>query len=263
MQVRLIITQPANGFKNMAIDEAILIHGRPTLRFYGWQPACISVGYFQNIRREINIESCRHYGLDIVRRPTGGKAVLHEHELTYSLSIPENVLGGGVRQSYQAISRVLATALQNIGIPVQARAQGEPYHRSPLCFQAVSFYELVLNGKKVVGSAQTRKNGTLLQHGSILLDVDYEKLSSCLRSTSTHTQASDLVRSLTGINRECPNQFTVNQLQNTIANCFNNELGFSLQEEQLTEEELETALELEKDKYASSEWNFKLGGVPA
>jgi len=114
----------------MALDEAILVSGIPTLRFYEWQPACISVGYFQNPLREVNNEYCRKHNIDVVRRPTGGKAVLHEYELTYSLVVPENHFGTQVIQSYRAISQVFVTAFKKLRIPIQIRAKGNFYNFS-------------------------------------------------------------------------------------------------------------------------------------
>jgi len=262
MQVRLISTPPLNGFKNMALDEAILVSGIPTLRFYEWQPACISVGYFQNPLREVNNEYCRKHNIDVVRRPTGGKAVLHEYELTYSLVVPENHFGTQVIQSYRAISQVFVTAFKKLRIPIQIRAKAEHNRRSPLCFQAVSYYELVCNGKKVIGSAQTRKNGMLLQHGSILLDVDYDKLSACMNFRSPLPHAKYLEQYLTGINRECSRHITSGELKKTIANCFEKELHFYLRPAPLTKIENMLASELENNKYSRREWNYKAIGTP-
>lgn len=262
MQVRLISSPPLNGFQNMAIDEAILLNGMPTLRFYAWRPACVSVGYFQNPLREVNREYCREHNIDVVRRPTGGKAVLHEHELTYSLVVPENLFGTQVIQSYRTISQVFVTAFKKLKVPIQIRAKADRGRRSPLCFQAVSYYELVCNGKKVMGSAQTRKNGMLLQHGSILLDVDYDKLSACMNLKARPPGAKSLEHYLTGINRERTRPVAYAELKKTIANCFEKELHFYLKPAGLGENENMLARELENNKYARREWNYKTIEAP-
>jgi lipoate-protein ligase A len=263
MYVRLISTPPLNGFRNMAIDEAILLNRMPTLRFYEWQPSCVSVGYFQNTLREVNSTYCHTHDIDIVRRPTGGKAVLHEYELTYSIVVPENLFGSQVIQSYRTISQVFVSALKKIDIPIQIRVKAEPAQRSPLCFQAVSFYELVCNGKKIMGSAQTRRNGMLLQHGSILLDVDYEKLYCCMNFQAPLAEPESLTHYLTGINRECSLSLSCHELKKIIADRFKKELHFTLKPATFTEEENLLARELENHKYIRREWNYKTIETPA
>ncbi len=263
MRVRLLTTPPVPGSRNMAVDEAVLLHKIPTLRLYGWRPACVSVGYFQNTMREVNIEACRRLGVDIVRRPTGGKAVLHEHELTYSMVFPENQWGRTIIDTYKTISRVFVAALRGLGLPVEIRARGQTRARSPLCFQAVSHYELVLRGKKIVGSAQCRRNGMFLQHGSVLLDVDYVKLYSCLRFGAAAASSSELESFLTGINRERAGSVTAAELGGIIAQCAQTELGIALEESPLAKEEELTAERLEREKYAAAAWTHRSGRTAA
>jgi lipoyl(octanoyl) transferase len=257
VRVRLLHSPQTSGARNMAIDEALLIHKTPTLRFYSWDPPCVSIGYFQSAQREVDEASCRSYGVGIVRRPTGGKAVLHEHELTYSLVLPENSVGENVISSYKTISRAFVGALRSLGIPVEVRTGAEPRGHSPLCFQAVSYYELVLHGKKIMGSAQSRQNGMLLQHGSLLLDVDYTKLFACLRFGHAARRASDLEGFVTGINRECGRQLTAAGLSQKITACARRELGFSFYRAGLSPDEGRTAHSLEKEKYENPTWTFK------
>lgn len=178
------------GAENMAIDEAILQgmaeehESRPTLRFYGWQPATLSLGYAQSYHKEVDEAACREAGLDIVRRPTGGRAVLHQYELTYSVIAPENDenVAGTVIESYLKISQALRHGFLAVGVPAEMVAHGNLGHgSSAACFDAPSWYELVVNGRKLVGSAQVRKDGILLQHGSIILHFDYELMMGVLK----------------------------------------------------------------------------------
>jgi lipoate-protein ligase A len=259
VRVRLLKTPPWPGSRNMAVDEAVLLHKIPTLRLYGWRPACVSVGYFQNTKREVDIDACGRFGIDIVRRPTGGKAVLHEHELTYSMVFAENRWGNTIIETYKTISRVFLAALRQLGLPVEIRPRGQTRTRSPLCFQAVSHYELVLREKKIVGSAQCRRNGMFLQHGSILLDVDYRKLFSCLRFGAAASGASDLEAFVTGINRERGVGLTADELGEIVAGCARSELDITLEESPLSEDEQRTAEQLDRDKYSTAAWTYRSG----
>lgn len=167
---------PLEGPENMAVDEAILNEARfngalrPTLRFYGWALPTVSVGYLQDAAPF----SC--FGLPVVRRITGGRAVLHDMELTYSVVAGEAnaVFSGGITGAYGIISKIIVAALKDVGIdacfsPMDRGANGP---RSSACFHSPSRYEILVEGKKLVGSSQRRYKDIFLQHGSILFDVD-------------------------------------------------------------------------------------------
>jgi lipoate-protein ligase A len=157
----------------------------PTLRFYGWSPACLSLGYFQPFD-VVDLDGCRALGVDVVRRPTGGRAILHDCEFTYSVALPASVLGhdGGILPSYYRLSLALQDGLRRLGVPAtlapQSAASGPPEH-GPVCFDRPSAHEILLHGRKLVGSAQMRRDGGVLQHGSILIEPRIDKLTSCLR----------------------------------------------------------------------------------
>lgn len=180
---RLLFDQPSHAAWNMAADEAMLValsNGEilPTLRFYGWNPPAVSIGYFQKLNTEIDIAACAEQGIDVVRRLTGGRAVLHEAELTYSLVVREDTpnIPTSVTESYLFFSRAIVAGLQQLGVTAQMQ-QPEPQRRqirsvsSAACFDAPSHYEITVGGRKLVGSAQVRRDGVLLQHGSILLTL--------------------------------------------------------------------------------------------
>ncbi|HVJ48227.1 lipoate--protein ligase family protein [Desulfitobacterium sp.] len=178
------------GAENMALDEAIMLNmpcetnPQPVLRFYGWKPATLSLGYAQSYAKEVVEEECVKAGVDVVRRPTGGRAVLHQYELTYSVVAPEedDQVNGTIIESYLKISQALLKGFQALGISAEMVAHsGVGKESSAACFDAPSWYELVVDGMKLVGSAQVRKDGMLLQHGSIPLHFDAELLFRLLK----------------------------------------------------------------------------------
>ncbi len=177
---------PNSGAYNMAVDEDLLSRAQageamPVLRFYTWSPSAVSLGRFQKIETAVNIDSCRRLGVDIVRRITGGRAVLHLHELTYSIVsrndnslFPSDILG-----TYKIIAGGLLAGLKNLGIRAEMVSRSSRYAalirkgtKDPSCFSSPSWYEILVKGKKIVGSAQRRVGGAILQHGSILVDYD-------------------------------------------------------------------------------------------
>jgi lipoyl(octanoyl) transferase len=185
---RLLDTGPADGFTNMAIDEALLesfaAEGpSPTLRFYSWSPPTLSLGYGQAIRSDIDFAQCQALGIDIVRRPTGGRAVLHDHEVTYSLVIgaDDPRVTQGVLAAYLTISQALIRGLSYLGVTAELSPirRGTPLPSdapSPICFATPSSYEVVVAGRKIIGSAQRRAHGVIMQHGSIPISWDVDKM---------------------------------------------------------------------------------------
>ncbi len=181
---RLLLDGERDGPSNMAIDEAILeavIEGQslPTLRFYGWSPPCLSLGRNQPLA-EADRAACRAAGVDLVRRPSGGQAVLHAGELTYSVALLQSDprSAGGVLEGYRRLSEGLLAGLRQLGIEaVQAlgtrQADGPP---SPICFDRPSDYEITVRGRKLIGSAQWRRRGGVLQHGSLPLAGDLTRI---------------------------------------------------------------------------------------
>ena len=177
---------PNLGVYNMAVDEELLARAqagedRPVLRLYAWQPPAVSLGRFQKSETAVNAEACKRLGFDIVRRITGGRAVLHDKELTYSIiARTDNPLfPGTVLGTYKVIAAGLLAGLRNLGIPAELVARGSRHAervdknaRDAACFSSPSWYELLVHGRKIVGSAQRRVSGAFLQHGSILMDYD-------------------------------------------------------------------------------------------
>lgn len=188
---RLVRTPPAKGAWNMAVDEALLESvGRgkspPTLRLYAWDPPCLSLGFAQSVR-DVDLEKLIERGWDLVRRPTGGRAILHTDELTYAVigTQDDPRLSGGVLDSYRRLSHALLAALHIMG--VSARADEIPSLRkssqidNPICFEVPSNFEITVEGKKIIGSAQARRQNSILQHGSVPLQGDLTRITQVLR----------------------------------------------------------------------------------
>lgn len=181
------------GARNMAVDSAIagaVGAGRQpaTLRLYAWNPYCLSLGYGQRIR-DVDTEALRIRGWGLVRRPTGGKAILHGDELTYSLCLPLDhpLASGDIVDSYRRISACLLRALERLGLSATAKAADASVHREragPVCFAQPSHYEILVDGLKLIGSAQLRRKGVMLQHGTIPIDGDVALVCEALRFES-------------------------------------------------------------------------------
>jgi len=193
---RLVITQPAPGAWNMAVDEAILeACGRsevlPTLRLFAWDPACLSLGYAQP-SDDVDTAELARQGWLLVRRPTGGRAILHTDELTYSVIGPayEPRLAGSVLESYQRLSRALLAALHMLGVPAVATPTPDALEKAgsagPVCFEVPSNYEITVGGKKLIGSAQARRIEGILQHGSLPLCGDLGRITQVLNYPDTN-----------------------------------------------------------------------------
>ncbi len=170
---RLLPYAAAEPAWNMAVDRA-LVHNAttPTLRLYGWATAAVSLGRFQPGRADL--EGLLASGLAVVKRMTGGGAIVHWHELTYSVTLPEDhpLVSCPTRESYAALHAPIREALASIGVDTSTREGASPATDPVLCFHRVTTLDLVAGGRKLVGSAQRRTHGRVLQHGSIVLSVN-------------------------------------------------------------------------------------------
>ena len=186
---RLLDTGPGDAFTNMAVDEAILEAcaagaASPTLRFYGWSPPAISIGFGQQLGSAIDLDRCHALGIDVVRRATGGLAVLHDQEVTYSVVVHEDDprIASGILATYLTISRALVRGLSYLDIKADLlplrRSSLPSDSESPVCFLTPSSYEVAVQGRKLVGSAQRRVQGVILQHGSLPISLDMDTLFS-------------------------------------------------------------------------------------
>src|SRR5688572_2569891 len=200
---RTLVSRPADGVENMAVDDALLDRARASgdcvLRLYEWARPTLSLGRNQTARGQYDLARARELGIDFVRRPTGGRAVLHHRELTYSVTAPAALLGS-LRESYARVNRLLISALRRLGVGASV-AQDLPRAPSPgivPCFDQPGAGELVLGDRKLVGSAQWRDGEAFLQHGSILVDDDQGLASALLRSPSPPPPAAATLRDALG-----------------------------------------------------------------
>ncbi|EGK14498.1 biotin/lipoate A/B protein ligase family protein [Kroppenstedtia eburnea] len=271
---RLLHTGNRSSAENMAIDEAILTsvsegEAPPTLRFYGWEPATLSIGYFQKVEKEVNRDRLRAKGLGLVRRPTGGRAVLHDREVTYSVILAEDYPGmpTSVTDSYRVISTGLLEGFRELDlqaemVPLETEEEKAQYASlgSAACFDSPSNYELVVEGRKVAGSAQTRQRGVILQHGSILLDLDVDLLFDVLRFPSERVKERmkrGFLNKAVAINQLRPESVSFDEAVKAMTRGFEKGLQIRLEPGELTPREQELAQELVSSRYGRDEWNFK------
>jgi lipoate-protein ligase A len=268
---RLIISPPAHGAWNMAVDEAILEATvtrtvSPTLRFYAWHPPCLSLGYAQPAS-DADLVRVSANGWDIVRRLTGGRAILHTDELTYAVIGPQEEprLTGSVLESYQRLSLALLNGLKLLGIPAEAKSQPPlPTGRDPIgpvCFEVPSNYEITVNGRKLIGSAQARRMKGVLQHGTLPLYGDIGRITQALafeddlereRSADRlHNRASTVENILGG-------RVEWLQAAQTFIQAFESALNIQLTRAELTSGERDRATQLAQEKYSHLGWTERV-----
>ena len=258
---RLLITPPAHGAYNMAVDESILeaMQGGkslPTLRLYAWEPACLSLGYAQPLT-DVDIARLQARGWEMVRRPTGGRAVLHTDELTYSVIAPhsEPRVAGSVLESYHRLAKALVEALNLLALPVQVK-ENTPAHPSgsanPVCFEVPSTYEITVGGKKLVGSAQARRKEGVLQHGSLPLAGDLTRIIQVLSfpDEASRSRAADrLLDRATTVETALARKVSWGEAAQAYIAAFKSTLALDLQPGSLSAGEKERAEELARGKY--------------
>ena len=216
-----MVTPPASGAENMALDEALMERARASgewvLRVYSWRAPTISLGRNQTACGQYDLDRIGQLGLDVVRRPTGGRAILHHHEVTYSVTAPVDG-AGDLDESYRRVNALLLDALRSIGVQAIAAAPATPAALPGIrpCFDSAAAGELTVAGRKLAGSAQWRADGALLQHGSILVHDDQTLLASlaidrsiAIAAPATLSQAlgrapsiDELAKALSGAVRE-------------------------------------------------------------
>jgi len=249
---RFLNSGVSTGPVNMAVDEAVLAGvnrggSPPTLRVYGWEPPTVSTGYSQDIEQELDLEACRDRGFGVVVRPTGGRAVLHAGELTYSVvgRSGEPPLGATIMETYRAIAQGLVAGLSLLGVSaelaqVSSEARGRSGGASPPCFASAGRFEVVLGGRKLVGSAQRRVGRAVLQHGSLLLDGAHEALAE-VQQVNSEREREIFRRALrsktTTLERELGREVSFDEVANAVRLGFENAWGLELAEGGLTDAE--------------------------
>ncbi|MBS7658536.1 MAG: biotin/lipoate A/B protein ligase family protein [Candidatus Bathyarchaeia archaeon] len=250
---RLLELTINDAYMNMAIDEAILTmiqKGKSpnTIRFYRWNPSAVSIGYFQSLIDEVDVEACKKLNVDIVRRITGGGAVYHDYngEVTYSViaskenpKIPEDIL-----ESYNILCNGIVLGLKKLGL-------------TP-AFKPIN--DIIVNGKKISGNAQTRKLNAILQHGTILIDVDVEKMFKVLKVSNEKIKdkmITSVKERVTSVKKELGKEVDFNEVAEALKKGFEEALNIKLSPGELTEEEKALAEKLKIEKYSAKEWLYK------
>jgi lipoyl(octanoyl) transferase len=275
MQGRLLCTGYSDGAANMAIDEMLLLNGRyilreryqAILRLYGWSKPTLSLGYFQPSSLLTDSLRCpdteKYFSFDMVRRLTGGATILHDMEITYSFIIAEDnpLIPREVTDSYQAISLGIVRGLDKIGVKAgffKAKDEtGSKVYRakSNFCFANHSKYDVVFKGKKIVGSAQRRKDGIILQHGAILLDIDREKAAYLF------SRGIDCFREAISLKDILGYRLDFGTAARILSEGFKESLRMDFNNEVLTIEEQRSAEALKQDKYSRLEWTGRAGVI--
>ena len=263
---RLLKTKAAPGPWNMAVDEAVLEavcdrKSLPTLRLYAWEPACLSIGYAQSMD-EVDRQALSQNGWNLVRRPTGGRAILHTDELTYSVVGWSNDprLDGGVLESYQRLSQALLLGLQKLSLPAkinEKKSSPDQGDAKPICFEVPSNYEITAGGKKLIGSAQARKKSGVLQHGTLPLRGDLSRITQVLSNDDTDDRVSAgrrLLSRATTVEKVVKRVVSWDEAAEAFALAFSEHLNLEWVEDMLSAEEQERADELVKIKYGAPAW---------
>ena len=268
-----INTGSNDPFYNMALDEALLnfvSRGEidPVIRFYTWNPATLSVGYFQRLTKEIDIDKVKEKGYGMVRRQTGGRGVLHDKELTYSVIVPEShpEMPSTITEAYRVISEGLLQGYKELGLDAYfaiPRSKEErdklKQPRSAVCFDAPSWYELVVEGRKIAGSAQVRQKGVILQHGSLLQDVDVDDLFDMFifkNERLKEKMKKAFLDKAVALNDISDKKITIAEMEIAFEKGFKKGLNVDFKPLTLTEAQQVEVNEL-IEKYKSYDWNYR------
>lgn len=270
---RFLNTAFGNAFFNMATDEQLVRSvaagaSPPTIRVFGWKPPAVSFGYAQKIGKEVDLDEASRRGIDVVRRPTGGRAVLHWNEFTYSVVCPTDhqILGGNISAVYRAISGCLVAGLRTLCVD----ARLEPGHApvpsprgkdvtSP-CFSSTSQYEITLGGKKLVGSSQRRIGETVLQHGSLLIGPEHKQIVDLMPAGHKRLQrvyADQLDEQTISLHEAGHADLGYDQLVDGIRQGFEDTLATDLVDISLSDDEQSSIEDLVAHKYATPDWNHR------
>lgn len=267
---RLLDTGRSRGAYNMAVDEVLArsmagAERVPILRLFGWAPPAVSFGYSQDPRREVDLEKCRRAGVEWVRRPTGGRAVLHWEELTYSVICRQEdpQLGGPIEATYRVIGECLVEGLRRFGADAALERVSDRTVRprgaeaALPCFSSIARWEVKCRGRKLVGSAQRRVDGVILQHGSLLIGDAHRKIvdllppmAPLLRQRWKERLEERSIHLRACVDRE----IDMAELTDCMVAGFASRLGAELRAGALTPAEEQQAQELVESRYGDPHW---------
>ncbi|MBN2458508.1 lipoate--protein ligase family protein [Candidatus Woesearchaeota archaeon] len=250
MRLRLIESGKGDAYFNMALDEAIMESvskgiSPPTLRLYAWNPPAVSIGYFQRLKKEVNVDVCAEKNISIVRRITGGGAVYHDREITYCFIIKEDsgIVSKNIIESYEQICRPLLYALESFGLhPIFAPVN-----------------DIIISGKKISGNAQTRRQGCILQHGTLLFDASIDNMFSCLNvpvEKSADKKVADPKDRVTTLRKILGSDVSEEQLRQNIIAGFKKHFSSEIFKSKASCAEIKRASFLAENRYKSKSWNL-------
>ncbi len=251
-EFRFIDLEVHSAFENMAIDESIMLamkegNAPPTLRLYRWSPSAVSIGTFQGMRDEVDVDFCESKGIDYIRRITGGGAVYHDYdgEITYSILMPKGhrLAPSDILESYRLLCGGIVKALEHLGIKS--------------VFKPIN--DVDAGGKKVSGNAMTRRHGCVLQHGTILLDLDVNLMFTILKVPQekiSDKMIADVKERVTSIRDILGRDVQITELQKALKQGFADALDIELVPGKLSDDEQDTATRLAQEKYSTQDWNF-------
>ncbi|MDP1780102.1 MAG: biotin/lipoate A/B protein ligase family protein, partial [Anaerolineales bacterium] len=247
-----------------------------TLRLFAWNPPCLSLGHAQSFS-DVDMDRVKEHGWEVVRRVTGGRAILHTDELTYSVtgSAEEPILAGGVLESYNRIAQALLYAVRELGFPVVIKEDGYRYalregrsvildlqsETNPICFEVPSTYEITVDGKKLIGSAQARKKEGVLQHGSLPLKGDLARICQALvfkNEAARENAARRLLTRAATIESVLGVETAWETAAQAFVKGFEAQLGIHFQRGEMSRSESERAEQLVKEKYANPAWTERI-----
>ena len=273
--VRLIVHSPRNGRWNMAVDEALLLgvaEGSPVVRLYGFSPPTLSVGRFQRIRGCVDPASLERRKITLVRRPTGGQAVLHDDELTYAVILGRgHIEPFGKREVYRFIAGLLLLGLEKLGVRGQSSHSRTGSINNPDCFRSTGEYEIAsLSERKLIGSAQILNRSGSLQHGAIPLSDSYKRIAELMNtggdsgkadaSSGEKPAGTPVHNEPASLSEELGRPILFQEAQEAFAAGFADafrRLGVKLKPDELSNDEIRRAEELLDKRYERDEWNLK------
>ncbi|MCY3771442.1 MAG: biotin/lipoate A/B protein ligase family protein [Gemmatimonadetes bacterium] len=267
--IRILTTPGCSAAWNMAVDEALFNAGGRdpgiiTLRIYSWTPPAVSLGYGQDVEDEIDPGQCDGHGIELVRRITGGRAVLHDQELTYSLVVREShpALGGSSGVMIRRVGEALIGTLRQFGIPGELAPDGHcgMGGKNDVCFTATGRYEITVRGKKLAGNAQRRSGGRVLQHGSILLGPGHRRLP-LLMPGHAHARRDAIARLLnertTSVSELIPRVPSFKEWADRLSRSFLDHLNLEGRMDVLNAEERRMAESLVRTRYGNADWIYR------
>ncbi|MDE2846079.1 MAG: biotin/lipoate A/B protein ligase family protein [Gemmatimonadota bacterium] len=282
--IRVLSTPGCSAAYNMAVDEALLDTCRRAasrrdpsrrdgsrgdaemmaLRIYSWCPPAVSIGYGQEAEKEVDFGQCERYGIDLVRRITGGRAVLHDQELTYSLVAPAShpALGGRSGVMLRTVSEALVETLKHFDIPAELAMEGRcgSGGNDDVCFTATGRYEITVAGRKLAGSAQRRSRGVVLQHGSMLLGPGHRRLPLLMPAHEPkrrETIARLLNHRTVSVAELIPDLPSFEEWTNRLSRSMLDRLNVEGRTDVLDAVERRAAESLVRTRYANADWTYR------